>query len=190
MNKKPVLYVDFDGTLVDTNAAITDLYNEDFKFYNSFKPVKGEDINTYDFEECTCASKEYINVYFNQPRFFERLCFMPCAESTLMELSQYYDIKIVSHGFSPNLKQKEIWIKKRLPYAEFIGVNLKKYTDKSHVDMSDGVFIDDNMKNLITSNASENVCFGRICGWNKDWESIRLNDWLAVKQYFISKLNT
>ena len=115
---------------------------------------------------------------------------MPCAESTLMELSQYYDIKIVSHGFSPNLKQKEIWIKKRLPYAEFIGVNLKKYTDKSHVDMSDGVFIDDNMKNLITSNASENVCFGRICGWNKDWEGIRLNDWLAVKQYFISKLNT
>ena len=40
MNDKPILYVDFDGTLVDTNAAITDLYNEDFKFYKNYYPVK------------------------------------------------------------------------------------------------------------------------------------------------------
>lgn len=71
MNDKPILYVDFDGTLVDTNAAITDLYNEDFKFYKNYYPVKAEDIDTYDFEECTCANKDYINTYFNLPRFLK-----------------------------------------------------------------------------------------------------------------------
>lgn len=180
MNDKPILYVDFDGTLVDTNAAITDLYNEDFKFYKNYYPVKAEDIDTYDFEECTCANKDYINTYFNLPRFFEKLQFMPWAETVMYKLSKLYNIKVVSHGYSPNLKQKEIWLKKKLPYTEFIGVNLKEHQDKSHINMKNGIFIDDNMKNLITSNADIKICFGRICNWNKDWTDIRAENWYEV----------
>lgn len=73
---------------------------------------------------------------------------MPWAERAINELSEYYIIKIVSHGYSPNLKQKEEWIKKRFPDIEFIGVNLKEHSDKSHIDMSDGLFIDDSTKIL------------------------------------------
>ena len=83
----------------------------------------------------------YIDLYFNQPRFFEKLKFMQWAQWAVKKLSQYYTIKIVSHGYSPNLKQKESYIKEWFPFAEFIGVNLKEYSDKAHIDMSDGWII-------------------------------------------------
>lgn len=132
------LYIDFDGTLVNTIESIVDLYNEDFKYYKNFNYIRWCDIDTWGFEECNCAPPGYIDLYFNQPRFFEKLKFMQWAQWAVKKLSQYYTIKIVSHGYSPNLKQKESYIKEWFPFAEFIGVNLKEYSDKAHIDMSDG----------------------------------------------------
>ena len=61
-------------------------------------------------------------------------------------------------------------------------MNFKEYDDKSHIDMSGGVYIDDNMKNLNT-NAKENICFGSIYEWNKDWEGKRCFNWYEVEKY-------
>lgn len=184
-NNIKTLYVDFDGTLVATIDAIVELYNEDFKYYKDFHYVNWWTVDTWGFEECNCAPPGYIDLYFNQPRFFEKLHFMPWAERVINELSKYYTIKIVSHGYSPNLRLKEIWIKDRLSNVEFIGVNLKEYSDKSHINMSDGLFIDDSAKNLITSNAKENICFGDICSWNKDWTGKRMGNWADIRQYLL-----
>lgn len=129
------LYIDFDGTLVNTIKSIVDLYNEDFKYYKNFNYIRWWDIDTWGFEECNCAPPGYIDLYFNQPRFFEKLKFMQWAQWAVKKLSQYYTIKIVSHGYSPNLKQKESYSKEWFPFAEFIGVNLKEYSDKAHIDM-------------------------------------------------------
>jgi 5'(3')-deoxyribonucleotidase len=181
-NKKK-LYVDFDGTIVNTIAAIVTLYNEDFKYYKKFLPIKWWEVNTWDFEECNCASKEYINTYFNQPRFFAELTYMDWAKEVLDELKEDYDIIIVSAGYSPNLAAKELWIKENLPYCSFIGVNLKEYSDKSHLDMSDGIFIDDSARNLSTSNALVNICFGEDYEWNKDWEGFRCRNWNDIKKF-------
>lgn len=180
------LYIDFDGVIVATIDAIVDLYNEDFQYYNDFKKVNWWEIDTWDFEECNCTSKLHIDSYFNQPRFFERLKFMPYAKEVIEELSKYYKIKIVSHGYSPNLKQKELWIKSKLPFTEFIGVNLKDHNDKSHINMSDGLFIDDSSKNLVTSNAKECICFGDEYSWNKDWTDKRMMNWIEIKQYLLN----
>lgn len=184
-NDIKTLYVDFDGTLVATIDAIVDLYNEDFQYYKKFHYVNWWTVDTWGFEECDCAPPGYIDLYFNQPRFFERLHFMPWAERAINELSEYYTIKIVSHGYSPNLKQKEKWIEKKFPDIEFIGVNLKEHSDKSHIDMSDGLFIDDSARNLVTSNAKETICFGRTYSWNKDWTGKRLQNWAEIRQYLL-----
>lgn len=181
------LYIDFDGTLVNTIESIVDLYNEDFKYYKNFNYIKWWDIDTWGFEECNCAPPGYIDLYFNQPRFFEKLKFMQWAQWAVKKLSQYYTIKIVSHGYSPNLKQKESYIKEWFPFAEFIGVNLKEYSDKAHIDMNDGLFIDDSSKNLITSNAKENICFGEIYSWNKEWTGKRMNNWYEIQQYLLEE---
>lgn len=66
------LFVDFDGVIVNTIAAICDLYNEDFKYYNEYKYVFPEQVKTWNFDELNCASREYINTYFNQQRLYNQ----------------------------------------------------------------------------------------------------------------------
>ena len=172
-----------EGCIVNTIKAIVDLYNEDFQYYKKFKPINWWEINTWDFTECNCATPEYINTYFNQQRFFNRIEYMDWAKKILDELSDDYDITIVSSGYSPNLVAKALWINNNLPYCKFIGVNLKEYKDKSHIDMSDGIFIDDSSHNLITSNAKINICFGDKYEWNKDWIGIRCANWHDIKSF-------
>lgn len=175
--------LDFDNCIVATTEAIVSLYNEDFIAYKKFKPVNWWEVNTWDFQECNCASREYINTCFNQPRFFERLQFMPGAKEVIDELRDVYDdVKIVTHGYSPNLRLKEQWIEENLPGIEMVGINLKKYKDKSHVNMSDAFFLDDSSKNIKTSNAKYKAVFGDIYSWNKDWDGKRLCNWVDVRR--------
>ena len=163
--------------MVDTISVIASLYNEDFKYYSDFEYILPEQINTWDFAECKCASSEYINTYFNQQRFFDRLEFMPSAYGTVREMAINNEVIIVSSGYNPNLRAKEIFCREHLPFCKFIGVNLKQYEDKSHIDMSGGVFIDDSANNLMTSNADIKICFGDLYPWNKDWNGNRCWSW-------------
>ena len=144
-------------------------------------PIEWSDINTWDFSECNCASADYINTYFNQQRFFDRLEYMDWAKEVIDELNGEYNITIVSSGFSPNILAKEKWIKEHLPYCKFIGVNLKQYKDKAHIDMSGGIFIDDSYHNLITSNAETKICFGDLYPWNYSWNGKRCHNWTDIK---------
>ena len=181
-----------EGCIVDSVKAIVSLYNEDFSAYKKFHYVNHLDINTWDFQECSCATADYINTYFNTPRFFERLEFMHNADYVLSKLSRHFDITIVSHGYSPNLKIKKEWVNKHITplvhktcVFDFIGVNLKEHTDKSCIDMSNGIFIDDNISNLATSNASYKIVFGAVHSWNinnekKQYCYTRAVDWKRV----------
>ena len=176
------LYLDFDCTIVNTIKAIVSLYNEDFKYYKNFKYINWIDIDTWNFTKCNCASAEYINTYFNQQRFFDGLEYMDNAEEVLNRLKDKYRIVVISMGYSPNLRAKDIWIKEHMPYAEYIGVNFKEHDDKSHIDVSDGIYVDDNMKNLNT-NAIENICFGDLYEWNKCWNGKRCFNWTDLEKY-------
>lgn len=179
INKKK-LYLDFDGVICNTIKTIVKLYSEDFKYYKKFEPIDWSEVETWDFTELEAAKPEYIDTYFNQQRFFDNVEWMPWAKDIIEKLSEIYDIKVCSAGYYPNLVGKVNWLEKNMPYAEFIGVNFKNYSDKSHVDMSDGIFIDDSAKNLITSNAETKICFGDVYEWNKDWDGIRCANWHDV----------
>ena len=188
MSKISKIFLDYDGCVVNTIKKIVDLYNEDFQYYKKFREVNWWEVETWGFDECSCTTREYINTYFNQPRFFENLEYMPWARQIIDKLKEYYKIIIVSCGYSPNLIGKEKWIKENLPFCDFIGVNFKEFSDKSHIDMSNGIFIDDSANNLITSNAELKICFGDEYGWNKNWTGIRCANWYDIWN-FISKLN-
>lgn len=105
---------------------------------------------------------------------------MDWSKEVLNKLKDKYEITIISSGYSPNLIGKELWINKHLPYCKFIGVNLKKYKDKSHIDMSDGIFIDDSANNLITSSAKKKICFGELYPWNEKWDRTRCFNWIDI----------
>lgn len=180
------LFIDIDGCLINTIKAICDLYNEDFKYYDGFQEVKEYEVNTYDFEECNCATKEQIDTYFNQPRFFEKVEFMPYAKEVIEELSDRYNIIFISLGDESNLLLKEVFLNKNLPGYKFIGIDINKYKDKSHVDMSGAKFIDDSNRNLSTSNALNKYCFGDLYPWNKECKEERLYNWTDVKMHLLT----
>lgn len=170
---KPTVFIDLDGVVLNTIKCIVNLYNEDFKYYPKYEKVDWTDVDSWDFTELKAAKPEYINHYFNQKRFFDNVEMFESAKKVIDKLSEKYNIKFVSLGYAPNLLLKDEWVKDNFPYAEFIGVDMKYYKDKSHIDMSgDGnVFIDDRSDNLETSNVPIKICFGDCYDWNTDWIS-------------------
>lgn len=177
--------LDFDSTIVNSIEAICKLYSEDFCYYKDFHLVNWWDINTWEFKELNCASKKHLLSYFNQPRFFRVLEFMPWAERVIEELCNVYQVQIVSCGEYANLKLKEEWIAEKLPQVEFVGVDIHKYKDKSHIDMKDAFFLDDHEKYLKTAKAEEVACFGEIYSWNQNWKGNRLANWMDVRTYLL-----
>lgn len=186
MNKKPTIFLDFDGTLVDSISSICKLYNKDFRYYEDFCPVLPTQIQTYDFSECTCASKEIIHTYFQTPRFFNSLKFMPGAVGALRFIKNDFNINIVSHGFQANLLAKRLWIEKHIPHATFTGIDLSQTKDKSCVDMSGSIFVDDMVSNLDSSNAKHKIIFGKTYPWNEDEHGYtRCKDWIDLGREII-----
>ena len=181
------IVIDLDGTVLQTIRAICSLYNEDFQYYSKFKSIDWEDVKTWDFQELELAKPEYINLYFNQPRFFEKVRMMDNAKEVINWLSEKYEIIFCSMCYSPNGRGKAKWVKKNFPYAKFLSVNYKDYPDKSHLDLSNAVFIDDSARNLETSNAPIKVCFGSLYPWNESWDGDRCDNWLDFYN-FINEL--
>ena len=172
--------IDLDGVVFDTIDRICALYNEDFEYYTGFTRVESTNINTWEFTELYCATPEYINQYFNQPRFFTGLKIMPCAKWIINKLADKYEIHFVSTGNMPNLRLKQIWKDQHFPYARLTGVNLDNHKDKSHIDMSNSIQLDDRSDNLKTSNAAVKICYGKVYPWNEDWQGIRCETWSEV----------
>lgn len=173
INPKRKIFIDLDCTLYNTVKQIVTMYDEDYCYYSDYEKIPWTEVRTWDFTELKAAKPEHINHYFNQKRFFDNVEMFESAKETIDWLSNNYKIVFVSHGYSPNLRLKQEYIKKHFPYAEFIGVNLKEHSDKSCVDMSGegNIFIDDKSENLETSNADIKICFGDSYEWNDDFES-------------------
>lgn len=110
---------------------------------------------------------------------------MDNAKEVLFRLKDKYEIVIVSMGVQPNLFGKEIWIKDNLPFAKFIGIDMKKYKDKSCIDMSDGILIDDEQRYLNNGNADMKICFGGEYEWNEYWKDKRCFNWTELENYLM-----
>lgn len=176
------------GVITNSIDAIVSLYNDDFQAYPNYHHIKSSDIHTWNFEECNCASADVFDMYFNTPRFFNNLKFMDQADTFIWLLSYQFDFVIVSHGNTPNLKLKKMWIDKKFKLfindtkmmnqgkVDFIGVDFKDYNDKSHIDMSDGIFVEDTYDNLVTSNAKYKILFGEQYPWNIENEVNRATE--------------
>lgn len=186
---RPKLFLDFDNTIVDTIAAVVSLYNEDYASHEGFVRIDPSEVTSWEFTECNLATYEEIDRYFGDKRFFQRVKLYPSAGQVLRSLSHRYDITIVSHGYASNLKLKEKWVKDKLfkeifdnsCNAEFIGVDWETHNDKSHVNMSNSIFVDDSIRNLETSSAKYKILYGEYMDWNNtNIEFIRCKNWLDL----------
>ena len=169
-SNKKTIFIDMDLTLLNSVKAITEMYDEDFQYYPDYKKIPWEKVVSWSFKELSLLPKGHIEFYFNQKRFFDKVEMYPDAKEVIDRLSDEYRIVFVSHGYSPNLRLKKIYVTHNFPYADFIGVNLDEHKDKSCVDMAGegNVFIDDTPNNLYNSNAPIKICYGDY-EWNRDF---------------------
>lgn len=179
---KRKLFLDADGVIVNLIKAVVDCYSDDFSSHLDYKCVNWHDIKTWDFKELSLISKKKIYSYFESERFFDKLEFLENAKEVIARLSERFNIYIVTMGTKKNLELKEQWFKKHLPLVIFIGCDTSKYKYKSHVDMSDGAFVDDRADNLENSNAAVKIMYGDIYEWNCKWDGIRCWNWYEVEK--------
>ena len=97
-------------------------------------------------------SVDEVNDFFDLPEFYYKAAYIDGAIDSINKLSNKYDISIVTMGSPINLAYKYEALKRKIPIMRYYGIDISKHTDKRKVDMSDGIFIDDVSKNLITSN--------------------------------------
>lgn len=182
--KKPILFVDLDNVVFDTVGTIKAMYDEDFRLYDDYEWVPAHKIKQYDFSDLKYMTKDRLAEYFNSGRFFDRLQYIDGAiVSVVTILHTFSDFPVVflSIGTPENLRGKRLWVqnlnKSMDTNIKFIGVDRE---NKSHIDMSGGILIDDELKNLENSSAALNICFGDY-EWNKDWYGYRANNWEEVR---------
>lgn len=180
------LYLDFDCTIVNSIKRIVEMYDQDYRNYPGYKSVDWSEINTWGFEELKLLDGKDVEKYFAAARFFDGLDYIDYAEDCIDRLSSFFRIVVVSMGTLANLAGKEKWLWENIPQAEFVGIDSSIYKDKSHIDMSDGILIDDSLSNLDTSNAQEKIIFGDLYPWN-DFNNnhLRCFNWIEVERFLM-----
>lgn len=184
------LFLDFDNTIVNSMKAFCEVYNELFKDHSDFKEANWEKVDSYNFKNvCPLLHDNFnaIHDIFEHELFFEKLDFIDKnAQKVINALSTCFDIYICTYGTIKNIYLKHQWIEKNLPVIKKC-IYLTD-ADKSVIDMSDGIFIDDREDFLYLSNAAYKFCFGKEYQWNVYWIGERLQNWNQVYQILMFRV--
>lgn len=181
--KKPIkIYLDFDNTLVDSNSAMVYLLNQEFGTKKEYK-----DLKKYDFKDLFPElTDEHCEELFGDWRLFSLLEFFDNCFETLDYFKKRCNYSLVTYGNKYNLSAKKIWCERYLPFLKEL--HLLEYVpgdmnyDKSMIDMSDGIFIDDHIEYLRSSNAKVKILFRN--NHDGDWNEINnLDDVYVVNSW-------
>lgn len=183
-NAKPVLFVDMDSTIVDTNKAFCEYYNMYYRDREGYEYADHRTCSVWNFLD-TCPLAEYdVNYIFGRKVLFDLLTPYEHAYAVLERLSHNYEIIIVSIGTFLNISEKSKWIKQHLPFIKesvLLGKDSDVRMEKSTVNMQGGIFIDDVKSNLDSVNAERKILFGKIFDWNKDWKGEHYTSWIDIE---------
>lgn len=182
---KQKLFLDFDSVIVDTISAYCKTYSTIYDQATGFREPDPNKVNRWDLSDECALEKNPLHI-FGMGYFFLQLEFMSDAPEVITKLSEKYDIVICSIGTYDNLSHKSEWINKNLPFADAILLKTKgNQMNKSAVDMSGAIFIDDHMDNLVSSNAETKICFGKKYPWNEKWEGTTTDTWNDVAKLLL-----
>ena len=181
MKKTVQLYIDIDNTIYNSARVVVEMLNERYGCDVNYEDIKG-----YDFKDKFPMLKENeVMNLFDDPTFYGRKNRdIFSAFSYMLYFFTYKNCRInfVTIGTPTNLINKLKWInevfnKLGVDYNEFYG-NYNDDNDKRFVDMSGGIFIDDNVECLRKSNASVKILLKN----NSDnrWNKVEPNDELYI----------
>lgn len=140
------IYLDFDNTIVESNKRIIDIIN---KKYNLSKTE--QDLKDFDFNSIHPITLQEKTEMFESDEFYDGLEFKPYVLDVLNKYKDSYELIIVSKGTPLNLKKKEKWLIEHIPFNyKFIGIDGHAH-NKSSIDMTGGIQIDDSYSCLKTN---------------------------------------
>lgn len=169
------LFIDFDNTIANSSEVIVDMLNEHFDKNENFEKLRKYDFSDL-FPECSYWD---IEKFFNSDEMFERLKIFPNMIETVDAFKGFFDeISIVTIGTKDNLENKKRFLKENNLELTFYGIENNGRSDKSSVDMHNGVFIDDHIGCLHSSNAKIKILMKNV--ENGEWNKVEPNDDIYV----------
>lgn len=169
------LFIDFDNTIANSSEVIVDMLNEHFGKHENFEKLRKYDFSDL-FPECSYWD---IEKFFNSDEMFERLKIFPNMIETVDTFKDFFDeISIVTIGTKDNLENKKRFLKENNLELTFYGIENNGRSDKSSVDMHNGVFIDDHIGCLHSSNAKIKILMKNV--ENGEWNKVEPNDDIYV----------
>lgn len=169
------LFIDFDNTIANSSEVIVDMLNEHFGKNENFEKLRKYDFSDL-FPECSYWD---IEKFFNSDEMFERLKIFPNMIETVDAFKDCFDeISIVTIGTKDNLENKKRFLKENNLELTFYGIENNGRSDKSSVDMHNGVFIDDHIGCLHSSNAKIKILMKNV--ENGEWNKVEPNDDIYV----------
>jgi 5'-nucleotidase len=167
--KKKTLAVDMDGVIADTIANFITWYERDYGVRIELEAFEGK-------PEAEGLPDNMVRKYVVTPGFFRSVPVMKGAREALLELSEIFDIYIVSAAmeFPQSLFEKYEWLKEHFPFISWR--NIIFCGDKSII--STDYLIDDHVKNL-------DVCKGKTLMFTAGHNAginhhTRVNNWNEV----------
>lgn len=160
MKDKINLYLDFDETITLSIKQFVNLANKMFNVKQDWTKTK-----SWNFTDIyPNITTEDINKIFCSDSFFENLEMHKDVLEVLNKIKDYVNINIITIGTEHNLKNKRWWLENNIKPLKFnfIGLldneEIKSY-NKSQIDMSNSIFIDDKLSNLSSSNAKIKILY-------------------------------
>ena len=175
---KPVIYLDFDSTLVNSTRRLTEILNDIYSTNVDWKDIK--EYNCQD--QFKTVTVDEIEAIFDREDFFQGLEVFDNAFQVMKMYEDVFDWRIVTIGTSTNLRNKQRWCQQNIPIKfVFHGIE-QKGMGKACVDMSGGIIIDDHIDNIRSSNADYKLLYrgGIPTEWNTQLPTetfIEVNGW-------------
>lgn len=175
MNNKIDLFLDFDDTICLTSKQFVKLANKKYK-----KEEDWNNINRWDFKDLypEITNNDIDNIFSSEDFFVDLELCENCLD-VINSIKNLVNIHIATIGTDKNLKNKMKWIKENLNIDfNFNGILDTGINDKSSIDMSGAIFVDDRADNLRSSNANIKILYKNY--HNYSWQQIEPNDDIYV----------
>lgn len=174
--KKIKLFVDADDTILKSSEAVIKILN---KRHNIYPPKTYDDLADWGYNSIYpyMTSKDVFDIY-ESDEFFDIVEIDKDFLNFYKQNKEKIEIYIVTKGNFNNIQNKKIYFNQRIPDAKLIGCDLNfdaQSHSKDHIDMTNGIQIDDRCDCLVNTNAKIKI----LITHNKKFS------WNNPKNYFI-----
>ena len=170
---KKIIAIDFDSTLINTSLTIINLWN---KLNPTRKLTHRKDIE-WDFSNVLNGQVELNELFklFDHKDFYKDVIVYDNAIQVINDLSNYYEVVIVSKHMDSRKPLTTKWINDNMPNVKIV------FTDtfnKAEIYNKAWIVLDDRIDALesCTNKNTYRICFG-LYNWNNNWQGSRVVDW-------------